>query len=227
MITKKTFNFLKQIAKSNNRDWFEKNRAFYEESYLEMQTLADAVNKLMSEHDQIIELSPKKSIFRIYRDVRFSKDKTPYKNHWGGRIKRDTSLLRGGYYYHVEPGNSFAAAGFWGPESKDLKLIRSHLAQDVTEINSLNQGKAFRAMFPDGIQGSELKKAPQGYDVGHPSIEWLRKKQFVVRRFFTDKEVVDPGFARQIDETYRAVRPFFNYMSEILTTNLNGEPLYD
>ena len=227
MITMKTFDFLEKLKENNNREWFEENRNFYEESYGEMQDLALEVNRLVGRHDHIVELSPKRSIFRIYRDVRFSKDKTPYKEYWGGKVKRDTSLLRGGYYYHVEPGGSFAAAGFWGPSSKDLKLIRSHLAQDHNELDRIHNSDDFRAIFHHGIQGQKLIKSPQGYSMDHQAIYWLQHKQFITQRYFPDDEVLSENFASEIDNTFRAVRPFLNYMSDILTTNLNGEPLYD
>ncbi|WP_235297596.1 DUF2461 domain-containing protein [Portibacter marinus] len=227
MITKKTFDFLERLEKNNNREWFEEHRDLYEQSYGEMQELAMEVNRLMASHDHIVELSPKRSIFRIYRDVRFSKDKTPYKVYWGGKVKRDTPLLRGGYYYHVEPGGSFVAAGFWGPDSKDLKLIRNHIAQDHSVLERINRSADFRSEFPRGIQGDKLVRSPQGYDMDHPAIEWLQNKQFIVQKYFPDEEVVHPDFAEKINHAFKTVRPFLNYMSEILTTNLNGEPLYE
>jgi uncharacterized protein (TIGR02453 family) len=224
-ITKKTFNFLELLVKNNNREWFQANRDMYEASHEEMVAFAAEINQLIAQHDHIVERSPKRSLFRIYRDVRFSKDKTPYKNNWGGGIKRDTPFLRGGYYYQVQPGNSFMAAGFWNPNSADIKLIRSQIAADPSEINRVTSEQRFIEVFGK-IEGDKLKKAPQGYDVDHPAIDWLRHKQFVVRKPFTDKEVMKSDFVYTLNETFKEVRPFFDYMSEILTTDLNGEPLY-
>lgn len=224
-ITKKTFDFLKKVAQNNDREWFKANRHLYEASHEEMLKFVEEVNSLMREHDLIVERSTKKSLFRIYRDVRFSKDKSPYKNNWGAGIKRDTPLLRGGYYYQVQPGNSFVGGGFWNPNSADLKLIRSQIAADPGMIEKVNSEKDFVEAF-GSIEGQQLKKAPQGYDVDHPAIKWLRYKQFVVRKYFTDKEVMAPDFAGTVNDTFKEMRPFFDYMSEILTTNLNGESLY-
>ena len=224
-ITKKTFNFLDLLVENNNREWFQANKGLYEASHEEMVAFAAEINQLMATHDTIVERSPKKSIFRIYRDVRFSKNKTPYKNNWGGGIKRDTPFLRGGYYYQVQPGNSFMAAGFWNPNSADIKLIRSQIAADSSALDEVVLEKRFVEVF-GGIEGEKLKKAPQGYSVDHPAIDWLRHKQFVVRKHFTDKEVMKPNFIRTLNDTFKEVRPFFNYMSEILTTDLNGEPLF-
>ncbi|GLR18655.1 DUF2461 domain-containing protein [Portibacter lacus] len=226
MITEKTFKFLKELKQNNNRDWFQNNKSLYETSQLEMIDLAKNVNELMSTHDHIVELSPKRSIFRIYRDVRFSKDKTPYKTNWGGRVKRDTPFLRGGYYYQVEPGNSFAAVGFWGPSSPDLKLIRKQIAQDPEGIIQVSKDPGIIATFGE-INGERLKKAPQGFSPDHEAIHWLRYKQFILSKSFTDKEVLGSDFAEKLDKTFRTARPFLNYMSEILTTNLDGEPLYE
>ena len=224
-ITKKTFNFLDLLVENNNREWFQANKGLYEASHEEMVAFAAEINQLMATHDTIVERSPKKSIFRIYRDVRFSKNKTPYKNNWGGGIKRDTPFLRGGYYYQVQPGNSFMAAGFWNPNSADIKLIRSQIAADSSALDEVVLEKRFVEVF-GGIEGEKLKKAPQGYSVDHPAIDWLRHKQFVVRKHFTDKEVMKPNFIHTLNDTFKEVRPFFNYMSEILTTDLNGEPLF-
>lgn len=224
-ITNKTFDFLTQVAENNDREWFKANRHLYDASYEEMLAFVDEVNTLMKEHDNILDLSPKKSLFRIYRDVRFSKDKSPYKNNWGGRMKRDTPFLRGGYYYQIQPGNSFVAAGFWNPNSDDIKLIRQQIAADPKAVDKVNNNKDFQKTF-GGITGDKLKKSPRDFDPDHEAIEWLKHKQFVVRKHFTDKEVMQENFAATISDTFRKVRPFFNYMSEILTTNLNGEPLY-
>lgn len=224
-ITKKTFNFLELLGKNNNREWFQANKDMYDASHEEMIAFAAKLNQLMAEHDQIVERSPKRSLFRIYRDVRFSKDKTPYKNNWGGGIKRDTPFLRGGYYYQVQPGHSFMAAGFWNPNSADIKLIRSQIAANPGEIEKLTSNSRFVEVFGE-IEGDRLKKAPKGYDVQHPAIDWLRYKQFIVRKPFTDREVLKANFVYTLNETFREIRPFFNYMSEILTTDLNGEPLY-
>lgn len=224
-ITKITFDFLNLVAENNDRDWFKENKSLYEASHEEMLEFAEEVNSLMRKHDNIVEMSAKKSLFRIYRDVRFSKNKAPYKNNWGGRIKRDTPFLRGSYYYQVQPGNSFIAAGFWNPNSQDLKLIRSQIAADPDAIEKVNNQKAFAKTF-GSISGVKLKTSPRDFDADHKAIEWLRHKQYIVKKTFTDKEVMGENFANEINETFKKVRPFFDYFSEILTTDLNGESLY-
>ena len=224
-ITNTTLGFLKKVGANNNRDWFQANKDLYTASHEEMISFAGALQDLMKQHDNIVEVPAKKSLFRIYRDVRFSKDKSPYKQHWAGSMKRDTVWLRGGYYFHIAPGESMIAAGFWKPSSGDMKLIRDQIAADPKPISEINQDKKFVETF-GGIMGDKLKKAPRGFDPDHEAIEWLKFKQLIVRRSFTDKEVLSPDFVNVVNESFQTVRPFFNYMSEILTTNLNGEPLF-
>ena len=190
-----------------------------------MIAFAEKINALMATHDHIEEISPRKSLFRIYRDGRFSKDKSPYQEHCAGSLKRASKLLRGGYYYHIEPGGSFIGAGFWGPNSEDLKLIRSHIAFDPSGIELVSKDKMLEETF-GSIDGEKLTNPPRGYSADDPGVEWLKYKQFVVRKSFTDEEVLSEGFAEKVSASFKAVRPFFDYMSEILTTNLNGEPLY-
>ena len=225
IITKTTFSFLKDIKKNNNRPWFEENRSRYEASYNEVIQFADALMEALGKHDNLVTMTGKKSLFRIYRDVRFSKDKTPYKHHWAGSMKRDTVWLRGGYYYHIEPGNSIVAAGFWNPEKDDLKLIRDHIAQDSTQLRKIIASKKFKDNWGH-LDGDQLKSAPKGYPKDHKNIDLLRYKKLVVHTKFSDKEVLSEDFVDNCISKFRSIRPFFDYMSEILTHNLNGEPLY-
>ena len=186
---------------------------------------ANGLLELMSKQDNIETVSGKKSLYRIYRDIRFSKNKTPYKTHWGGFFTRATKLLRGGYYFHIEPGNSFVGGGFWQPNSDDLKRIRFSIAADDTELRDIIADKKFIKTFGQ-LVGDQVKTAPQGYKKDHPSIDLLRFKQFLVTKKFSDKEVLDKNFTNEVVKTFTVMRPFFDYMSEVLTTDANGEPLY-
>lgn len=225
IITKKTVNFLKEIKKNNNKPWFEENRSMYEESHEEMITFAESLMDEMSKIDTLIPMTGKKSLFRIYRDVRFSKDKTPYKHHWGGRMKRDTVWLRGGYYFHIEHDEAFLASGFWNPEKNDLKLIRDNIALDAAPLRKILSSKKFKDVWVE-LKGDKLKTSPKGFDKEHPEIDLLRHKQFIVSQKFTPKEMLSDDFVGQCVNSFKAIRPFLDYMSEILTHDLNGEPLY-
>ncbi|MBL4651487.1 MAG: DUF2461 domain-containing protein [Flavobacteriales bacterium] len=223
-ITKANFDFLKQLSKNNNRDWFTENKPLYITNHEQMIGFADAVLIEMQKHDNIETISGKKSLHRIYRDVRFSKDKSPYKNHWGGGFKRATKLLRGGYYYHIEPGNTVVAGGFWGPDKEDLARIREEIAVDATELRTIINSKNFKNTFGE-IWGDKLKTAPKSYPKDHADIDLLQYKQFCVVHKFTDKEALSKDFYKQVNSTFQAMRPFFNYMSEVLTTDINGAQL--
>lgn len=219
-IMKKTFEFLKQLEKNNNREWFASHKAEYESAVKENKVFFNKVYAELQKNDHIKGVH----IFRIYRDVRFSKDQTPYKTNFGAGYSRVKPILRGGYYIHLEPGNSFVGGGFWGPDAKDLLRIRKEFEISTQEIDKIISDKTFINYFKE-IQGEAVKTAPRGFDKDHPSIDLIRKKQYVVMRKFTDQEVVSEAFQNEAVLTFLAMRPFFDYMSEVLTTDLNGESL--
>ena len=219
------FKFLKDLKKNNNRDWFTENKKRYQGEHEEIISFADALLAKMNEHDVIETPTGKKSLFRIYRDVRFSKDKSPYKTNWAGGFKRATAARRGGYYFHIQPdGQSFIGGGFWGPNKDDLQRIREEIATDATEMREILADPTFVSMF-EGLQGDQLKTAPKGFDKEHADIDLLRYKQFIFGRNFTDKEVQSPDFLEVANDTFKAMRPFFDYMSDVLTTDSNGESI--
>lgn len=223
-ISKATFKYLKDLKKNNNKPWFTENKDRYTSMHENLISFAEDLMAELSKSDKLVPMTGKKSLFRIYRDVRFSKDKTPYKSHMAGRMKRDSAWLRGGYYYHISPGDTIVALGFWGPEPKDLKLIRDQIAQDDKPLRKILKSKKITNTFE--FRGQQLKTAPKGYPKDHPAIDLLRYKQFVLSRTFSDKETLDKGFLKECAKTFKASRPFLDYMSEILTHDLNGEPLY-
>jgi uncharacterized protein (TIGR02453 family) len=213
--------FLKQIKKNNNRDWFNKKKEHYLKELENIERFADALLSEMNKHDVIETPTGKKSLHRIYRDIRFSKDKTPYNTHWGGSFTRATKKRRGSYYFHFEPGNSFVSGGFWGPEPADLKRIRDEFAYDDKPFRKILKSKSFVNMFGT-LKGEQIKTTPKGFDPNDPAIDLLRYKQFRLVRTFDDKEVLAPDFLKKVNETFHAMRPFLDYMSEVLTTDVNG-----
>jgi uncharacterized protein (TIGR02453 family) len=175
----------------------------------------------LNKHDVIETPSGKKSLHRIYRDIRFSKDKTPYKANWSGNYKRAGKYRRGGYYFHLEPGNSYIAGGFWGPNPQDLKRIRDDIDFDASSLRKIIKSKSFTTTFGT-LKGEQLKTAPKGFEAGHEAIDLLRYKQFLLIRKFSDKEVLSARFLKEANQTFKNMRPFFDYMSEVLTTDTNG-----
>lgn len=221
VIPKSSLDFLTQLKQNNNKPWFEENKPRYLIELNHIETFAGALLEELSKTDVLETASGKKSVYRIYRDIRFAKDKTPFKNYWGGSFTRATKERRGGYYFHLEQGNSFIAAAFWGPNAADLKRLRSEFAHDPEPMQKILQSKSFVDTFGT-LQGEQLKTAPKGYDVNHKAIDLLRYKQFLIMKRFTDEEVLSPLFLEQALETCKKMRPFLDYMSEVLTTDING-----
>ncbi|MGZ3865359.1 MAG: DUF2461 domain-containing protein [Bacteroidia bacterium] len=221
-IKKETIDFLKMLSKNNNREWFAKHKDKYVAARENMVDFADALLTEMNKHDNIETESGKKSLYRIYRDVRFSKDKTPYSEYWGGGYRRATKKLRGGYYFHIEKGNSSVIGGFWGPNSDDLARIRQDIDLNSDEWRKVLNSKSFKQFFGN-MRGEQVKSAPRGFDKNHEAIDLLRYKQFLIKHSFTDVEVLSKDFVKKVNEAFKKMRPFFDHMSEILTTDSNGE----
>jgi uncharacterized protein (TIGR02453 family) len=217
-----SFQFLKDLKENNNRDWFAEHKPRFVEAQNHAKAFYAAVQDRLNMHDEI----EKMKIFRIYRDVRFSKDKTPYKAHFAASFSRLGKHLRGGYYLRIRPGESFLAGGFWEPNKEDLYRIRKEIEIDASEIRDILNDSTYKKYFGGTFDSfSELKTAPRGFDKDHPDVDLLRKKGFIAVRNFTDQEVLDANFISEVDASFRALRPFFDLFSDILTTNLNGESI--
>ncbi len=214
--------FLKLVGKNNNREWFNANKHRYLKEHESLVQFAEELLFEMNKHDVIETASGKKSLHRIYRDTRFSKEKIPYKTNWSGSYRRASKLRRGGYYFHIEPGNTFVAGGFWGPEPDDLKRIRDEFASDAKPFQKILKSKSFRDTFGE-LVGEQIKTTPKGFDANDPAIDLLRYKQFLLIKEFSDKEVLSDIFLKKVNQTFKSMRPFLNYMSDVLTTDLNGE----
>jgi len=216
------FDFLNTLKANNNRDWFNAHKMEYQQEHQLIEAFADAVLENLRSHDLIETLSGKKSLYRIYRDTRFSNDKTPYKTHWSGSFTRATKARRGGYYFQIEPGNTLVAGGFWAPVPEDLKRVRDDIAFDAAPLRKIINSKSFRFRFGT-LKGEQLKTAPKGFEADHEAIDLLRYKQYLLIKNFSDKEVLSKDFLKEMSLTFKDMRPFFDYMSEVLTTDINGE----
>ncbi len=222
VVSKEVIGYLKDLKANNNRDWFTENKPRFKSAETTAKAFYGALMDRLNMHDEIEKLK----MFRIYRDVRFSKDKTPYQPHFAGSFSRAGAHRRGGYYLRIRPGESFIATGFWQPEPKDLLRIRKEFERDADEIRSIIGKKGFKDIWGDMV-GEEVKTAPKGFSKDDPNIDLIRKKGFIFVRNFTDKEVTHSDFLNTVDVSFKAIRPYFDYMSEVLTTNLNGESLLD
>ena len=221
-ISQEVFDFLTELQNNNNREWFEAHKPTFKNHQAKVKSFFEAVKDNLNHHDEI----EKMKMFRIYRDVRFSNDKTPYKSHLAGSFSRLGAHLRGGYYIHLKPGGSLLATGFWNPNKGDLFRIRKELEMDASEFRNVINKKELKTIWGE-LSGDEVKTAPKGFDKEHPDSDLIKKKQFVFVRNLTDKEVLSPSFLEEVDRSYRAIRPYFDMMSDILTTNLNGESILE
>lgn len=223
IIPKSVLDFFKKLEKNNNRDWFNSHKPEFKAIEGDVKLFYNLVFENLRKHDDVDQLK----MFRIYRDVRFSKDKNPYKTHFGGAIHRTKPRLRGGYYVHIQPNNeSFLATGFWEPAKEDLLRIRQEFEMDDSEIRDIINDEPFKKTWGDFV-GDELKTAPKGFDKDHQAIDLIKKKQYIFIKKFSDEEVLAENFLEEIDSAFRVVRPYFDYMSDVLTTDLNGVSLID
>lgn len=214
------FKFYNSLSDNNFRDWFELHKARFKDLEAEVIMFNDIIKSGLEETDVIEKVKN----FRIYRDVRFSKNKTPYKTHFGVAFHRKKPQLRGGYYLHLTPRNSFIATGFWDPNPIDLLRIRKELEIDAQELRDIIAATEFKNVW-GGVQGDKVKTAPKGFSKDHPNIDLIRHKQFIFIKKFNDKAVFSPNFYKQVIADFIAVRPFFDYMTNVLTTDLNGVSL--
>ena len=166
ILKKEIFNFLKKLKTNHNRKWININKHTFKILEKEIKIFGEQLKNRFNEHDQIDLFK----LFRIYRDVRFSKDKTPFKTHFGLTWHRTKPLNRGGYYLHISPGKNFLACGFWDPNTNDLKRIRKELEYDAKEFRDIIASKEFFSVWGN-LEGSELKTAPRNFDKNHPDID--------------------------------------------------------
>ncbi len=223
-ISKSTLQFLSSLDKNNNRDWFNNHKSEFLMAQQNMGQFADGLIFEMNKHDVIENTSGIKSLYRIYKDVRFSKDKVPFNPHFAFSLTRASKQRRGGYYLKIKPGSSFLSCGFFGPNPEDLKRIRTDIENNYKEWNKILNTKAIKENF--GIMhGDKVLTAPKGFSIEHPAIELLRHKQFIFRHQFKDSELTKDNFFQEVSSLFKSIRPFFDYMSHVLTTNSNGESI--
>lgn len=213
-----TFAFLKSLKKNNHRDWMQENKKEYLANEKTLKQFYASIESDLNITDEISKVK----VFRINRDVRFSKDKTPYNVHRSVSFSRAGVQRRGSYYLRLEPGNTMMAGGFFSPEPSDLLRIRKEFEMDSSEINAILNKKEFKKVFGGLNQEYAVKTAPRNFDKNDPNIDLIKLKSFFVVHSFTDKEVFSKDFDKNVMQKFLLLRPYFDYMSEVLTTDLNG-----
>lgn len=214
---KNTLNFLKELKTNNNKDWFEKNKNTYLQSKEEFEALVDKVITGVRKFDKQIapDLKGKDCTFRIYKDVRFSKDKTPYKSNMGASINPGgKKSLLAGYYLHIEPGGSFLAGGVYMPQPEVLQAIRQEIDYNADALLKIIKSAAFKKYFKGLDEEDKLKNPPKGFDKEHPQVELLKNKHFIVSHHLSDKQVLAKDADANIVGGFKAMLPFLAYLRE-------------
>ncbi|MCH2021649.1 MAG: DUF2461 domain-containing protein [Saprospiraceae bacterium] len=220
-ISQHTIDFFYDLRYNNNKAWFHSNKERYNIVKDNIRAFMRELNNRLNEVD-VIE---RYKISRINRDIRFSKDKTIYKDYFWGSFVRFGKARRGGYVVCIDhEDKSFCGGGFYKPNKEDLYRIRKEFEVDQNAIKHIIKSKSFTDIFGNLI-GEKLKTAPRGFSKDLPNIDLIRMKQFTVKRTFTNADVVRKDFIDMVFETYKQLRQFFDYMSMVLTTDLNGVSL--
>jgi uncharacterized protein (TIGR02453 family) len=218
MIQQSTLDFLKKLKKNNNKEWFDKHKGDYEAAKEDLTAFIEKVIASIGAFDPSVKhLTPKDCMFRIYRDVRFAKDKTPYKSHLGAYISGRGKKSNGpGYYLHIQPGNSFLAGGLWVPPSNELSAVRQEIDYNHEEFEAILKEKNFKKYFKNLDQGEKLKTLPKGYDKDHPAIELLKLKSFTVTYKVDDKIISSKEFLKHSTTVFKAMKPLHDFLDRAL-----------
>lgn len=213
-----TILFLKNLKKNNNKPWFDQNKEKYLIARADFENfIAALLQKMIAFDADLKELEPKKCLFRINRDVRFSKNKTPYK------INMSASFSKGGkksvyadYYFHFEPGgNSYAGGGIWMPESVDLKKVRQEIDYNFPEFNKIINAASFKKTFGtlERAEGQVLVNIPKGYEIDNPAAHYLKLKSWVAIHSIADEKLLRPGLVNQVAQSFRSMHPFIQFLN--------------
>jgi uncharacterized protein (TIGR02453 family) len=213
-LSPEVFDFLKKLTKNNNREWFTENKNLYTESQQNVISFLEDLIKEMSGFDEELgKVDAKKSLFRIYRDTRFSKDKIPYKTNFGASLGMGKGSQKGGYYLHLEPGKSFIAGGIYMPESSVLKELRKEISLYGEDFLKILKNKDFKKYFPELDQDDKLKKVPQGFEKEDPMAEYLKLKSFIVVYNIKDEEILDKNAVKNLTKIFALMKPLNDFLN--------------
>jgi uncharacterized protein (TIGR02453 family) len=219
MLTKDTLHFLEALKKNNNREWFTDNKAWYERARKDLDALVAQIIQSVAAFDPGVGiLEPKKCIFRIYRDVRFSADKSPYKTHFGIIFHPHTAERVSGYYLHIDPQEIFLSCGYYMPDAEQLKKIRRGIYTDFDTFSEILNEKTFHKEIGDLYRDDDaLQRVPNGFDKGHPAAEYLKLKHFYVLKSITEDKLLREDFAQYAAKIYKIMQPLGEFLNDVLT----------
>jgi uncharacterized protein (TIGR02453 family) len=218
MLSISTINFLSNLKVNNSKEWFDLHRQTYEAAKADYLKLVTAILEQLKTIDPTLEnLEPKKCVFRINRDVRFSKNKDPYKTNMGSFYSKGGKAVEcAGYYFHLEPGACFIGGGYWMPQGPVLKSIRSEIDYNLDEFNSIMQEKSMKKYFGALSQEARLSRPPQGYEADNPAIEYLKLKSFVVTAPLPDEALTDSNLVNLVTDHFKAMKPLVHFLNRSL-----------
>ncbi len=218
MIEPKTFDFLKDLVKNNHRDWFLENKEKYEQARENVIDFAGETLKLLAQIDPQVQadLDPKKCVMRIYRDVRFSKDKTPYKSNFGINFKTGFANADLGYYIHLQPEKCFVGGGYWMPPPDHVKAIRQEIDYNGHVLNAIVSDASFINDFSAFDQQEQLKNYPKGYEPDHEFSNLLKLKSFAAIHPLADKELMNKNSAQAVADYLHKILPLNNFLNQAL-----------
>lgn len=214
-ISNATLKFLKDLKNNNDKEWFTANKKRYEAAKAEFEEFIGALIKNIAKFDPPVgELIPKKTVFRIYRDVRFSNDKSPYKINFGAHLTASPTKVhdRAGYYVNLQPGNTFLAGGAYNPGNPWISNIRQEIDYNTKEFKKILNSASFKKYFGD-IEGDKLKTAPKGFPKDHPELELLQFKSYLAVNNVDDKIVTSDKFLKHATDVFKAMKPFDDFLN--------------
>lgn len=208
-----TLQFLNSLEKNNNRDWFTENKNFYWQAKENVELfIEDLIHETAKFDDEILKIDPKKALFRIYRDIRFSKDKIPYKTHFGVSLGMGKGSKISGYYLHIEPGRSFLAGGVYLPESTVLKEIRKEITASGKDFLEILEQPDFQNNFGGLSVEHQLKRVPNGFEKDHPMAEYLKLKSFTASHPVSNQTLLEQDAAEKFAEIFRSIKPLNDFL---------------
>lgn len=218
MINTETIKFLKALEKNNSKEWFDQNRKAYELAKANYLLFVEGVlNKMKKVDKSLIDLEPKQCVFRINRDVRFSKNKAPYKTNMGASFSKGGKKVQcAGYYFHLEPGASFIGGGFWMPMAPELNKIRQEIDYNASDFNKILNSKKFKTKFGSLDETEKLTRPPKGYEADNPMIEVLKLKSFVAMTEVKDNELTDKGLIEKVVDHFEAMMPLIEFLNKAI-----------
>jgi uncharacterized protein (TIGR02453 family) len=220
MLEPQTLKFLSQLKRNNNKPWFDAHRMQYEAARIDFSNFIELViDALQLKDTTITGLTSKDCLFRINRDIRFSKDKTPYKAHLSASIKRGgRKSLFAGYYFHCEPGNSFIGGGMWMPEAPSLKNMRQEIDYNWNEFQSILKNPNFKKTFGDLYKGDDqkLSTVPKGYEKNNPAIDYLKLKSFIAETSLKDEELTKASLHKKTVAAFEKLQPMLNFINRTI-----------